>query len=107
MKPVLLMLVGAVIGLLLGSYARIVITAGVVTALVPIFDPSDKTYGGVPMLSLIGALIQIAGMVVGGKPGYQAGFPSNAQNYRSFKQVIGGQFPNISGSSSSYSLSSL
>jgi hypothetical protein len=93
MKPVLLMLVGAVIGLLVRRYARIVKTDGVVAPLVPIFDPSAKTCGDVPTISLIRILIQITGMVVGGKPGYQTGFPSDGQNDRSFKQVIRGDFP--------------
>ena len=93
MKPVLLMLVGAVIGLLVGSYARIVKTDGILAPLAPIFDPSAKTYGDVPTISLIGVLIQITGVGVGGKPGYQTGFPSDAQNDRSFKQVIRGYFP--------------
>ena len=66
-KRILFVVIGVVIGLFVGTFVRILVTRLVVVPfIVPLMYPSVQTYGDAPVISVVGALIQLAFMVVGG-----------------------------------------
>ena len=74
MKAVLFTIIGGVVGLIGGTYIRILVTDLVVAPLiVPLVHPSAQTYGDAPIISVVGALIMLTSTVVGGGFGYHLG----------------------------------
>jgi len=74
MKAVLFTIIGGVVGLIGGTYIRILVTDLVIAPLiVPLVYPSAQTYGDAPIISVVGALIMLTSTVVGGGFGYHLG----------------------------------
>ena len=71
LKTVLFTIIGGVLGLIGGTYIRILVTDLVIAPLiVPLVHPSAQNYGEAPIISVVGALIMLTSMVVGGGFGY-------------------------------------
>ena len=74
MKAVLFTIIGGVVGLIGGTYIRILVADLVIAPLiVPLVHPSAQTYGDAPIISVVGALIMLTSTVVGGGFGYHLG----------------------------------
>ena len=74
LKTVIFTIIGGVLGLIGGTYIRILVTELVIAPLiVPLGPSSAQNYGEAPIISVVGALIQLTSMVVGGGFGYHLG----------------------------------
>ena len=74
LKTVIFTIIGGVLGLIGGTYIRILVTDLVIAPLiVPLVHSSAQNYGEAPIISVVGALIQLTSMVVGGGFGYHLG----------------------------------
>lgn len=74
MKPIAFMLLFGVVGLIVGTFARILITNLVlVPFIVPLVHPSAQTFGEAPIIGIVGTVTQIGFIIFGGNWGYKRG----------------------------------